>query len=189
MPSLLTSPPDVLTHIAFHLGVLDPLGPPSDLLPLFLTCRHLYNNISVNNAPHLYRALFRATFDYRAPVRRLGPKAEHTSSVVCQFKKYCEALKVIRRGDISIPIQDMTEVFWDAFFMASENDGRNAEQLKWAGLRPFVDRFVRERLWEGREQTHGWPQESSVNALALWLMWFTMDGGMYTTLLSFTIIL
>ena len=121
MPSLLTSPPDVLTHIAFHLGVLDPLGPPSDLLPLFLTCRHLYNNISVNNAPHLYRALFRATFDYRAPVRRLGPKAEHTSSVVCQLRKYCEALKVIRRGDISIPIQDMTEVFWDAFFMASES--------------------------------------------------------------------
>lgn len=180
---MLKAPSDILNAIAYEVAMLDPLGPPCQLFPLLLTCRHMYNTISLSNAPHLYRAIFRSMFDHRAPVRRMGPKADRTSNVVRQLKKYCKALKIIRRGDVYIP--DISSVLWLAFFMAFENDGRNAEQLRWAGLHSFVDRFVRERLWEQREQTSGWPQESPVNALALWLLWFTTNEGVYSMLLSF----
>ncbi|KAI0095185.1 hypothetical protein BDY19DRAFT_902185 [Irpex rosettiformis] len=57
-----------------------------------------------------------------------------------------------------------------------ENDGKNeAHLLEWADLKSFADRVVRERLWEGRERCNGWPEESNMNALALWLMWLTTD--------------
>lgn len=63
-----------------------------------------------------------------------------------------------------------------AFIMMTENDGRNERQLAAAGLADYVERFVLERLWEGKDSTNQWPAESTINALALWLMWFTTDA-------------
>lgn len=66
-----------------------------------------------------------------------------------------------------------------AFIMMTENDGRNECQLAAAGLADYVEHFVLERLWEGRESINQWPAESTINALALWLMWFTTDFGTF----------
>lgn len=70
---------------------------------------------------------------------------------------------------------------WAAFLMMVESDGKNeAQLLEWAGLKTFADRFVRERLWEGRDNYNGWPAESVTNSLALWLMWLTTDEGAFS---------
>ena len=61
----------------------------------------------------------------------------------------------------------------------TENDGRNERQLAAAGLADYVEHFVLERLWEAREPTNQWPAETTINALALWLMWFTTDFGTF----------
>lgn len=69
--------------------------------------------------------------------------------------------------------------------MLLESDGRNYVQLvRWAGVRVWVGRFVRERLWEGRndgaeegEGGGGWPKDSMCNALALWILWMVEDEG------------
>jgi hypothetical protein len=114
-------------------------------------------------------------FDLGAVRRRFGPKRIRTTNLAFQLKKYCINLQDIRRGDIYSP--HIHDVLRTAFFMASENDGKNACQLEWAGLDGFVDRFVRARLCENIAQYNGWPVESSVNALALWLMWFTTTRG------------
>ncbi|THH31032.1 hypothetical protein EUX98_g3171 [Antrodiella citrinella] len=118
-------------------------------------------------------------FDVRAAGRRFGPRACYSSNLAVQFKKYCTTLKHIRQANLDA--DSLTLDLWNAFFMMIENDGRNAAQLEWAGLRTFVDKLVRERLWHNRGASHGWPAENTVNALALWLMWFTTDQDTINT--------
>lgn len=62
--------------------------------------------------------------------------------------------------------------------MLMEDDGKNRCQLDAAGLPDFVDRFVRERLYE--KSVEGWPAENEVNSLAIWLLWLTATEGAFT---------
>ncbi|KAH8094756.1 hypothetical protein BXZ70DRAFT_947440 [Cristinia sonorae] len=170
---LCSIPTTILELIALETALLDPLGPPADLIPLLQTCQYINHVLSFKRSRHLYALIFRNMFDYRAANRRFGPRACYSSNLAVQLKTYCRTLKHIRRADMDAESLDLD--LWNAFFMMSENDGRNAIQLQWAGLKDFVDRLVRERLWHDRATSHNWPQESTKNALALWLMWFTTD--------------
>ena len=171
-------PSTVLENIALETCVVEPLGPPSDLVPLLLTCKHIYVQLAFLYNRHFYARIFRAKFDTRAALRRLGSRASYTANLANQLRIWCQCLTHIKRGDI---MSSQTPKFlWAAFFMMVESDGKNeAQLLEWADLKTFVDRFVRERLWESRDDYHGWPAESSVNALALWLMWLTTDEGAF----------
>jgi hypothetical protein len=115
-------------------------------------------------------------FDLGAVRRRFGLKGIRSKNLAAELKVYCTNLQELRRGDVYSP--RIHEILRTAFFMATESDGKNFYQLQWAGLDRFVDRFVRTRLCEDVTQNNGWPAESSVNALALWLMWFTTTPGM-----------
>lgn len=168
-------PTTILEQILQETALVNPLGPPADIVPLLQTCRYLHHVLSLNNNRHLYARIFRSMFDYRAASRRFGPRACYSSNLAVQLKKYCSTLRRIRHANLDSDTLNLD--LWNAFFMMMENDGRNAAQLEWAGLKPFVDRLVRERLWHGREASHDWPAENTVNALALWLMWFTTDQG------------
>ncbi|KAI0357969.1 hypothetical protein OH77DRAFT_1475866 [Trametes cingulata] len=170
--SLCSLPSDVLEHIAFRVATVDLLGPPRHLVSLLCTCRHIYSTLSINDNAYLYARIFRAKFDYRAAGRRMSEEASYSSGLAPQLTYYCRALGDIRRGDIDSP--DITQAFWYAFAMCSENDGRNAAQLEWAGLFDCVERFIIEKLWSNRERCGGWPLEDVVNSLALWLYWFSM---------------
>ncbi|GJE89645.1 hypothetical protein PsYK624_057490 [Phanerochaete sordida] len=165
----------ILEHIGLEVAVVDPLGPPSDLISLLCTCRHIHSCLSFDNNRHLYARIFRQKFDTRAVVRRFGDRCTRLNTTAAQLKVYCELLKRIRRGDTAADPETIKVDFRMALFMFLENDGRNEAQLQWAGLGAFVDRFVRTRLREGCDQTAGWPPESEMNALALWLLWFTTD--------------
>lgn len=165
----------ILENIAHETTLIDPFGPPSTLIPLLLTCRHIHNALSFKSCSHLYARIFRSRFDYRAASRRFGIRATYSPTLAKQLKKYCITLKRFRRGDINS--DTLQDDFYLAFFMMSENDGRNYVQLQWAGLPAFVDRFVRQRLWDDRESSNGWPAENRINSLALWLLYFTTTKG------------
>lgn len=172
-------PAVILESIGLEVTVVDPLGPPKDLIALLLTCKHIYHVLAFDNNRHLYARIFSCKFDTRAAYRRFGARAAYTSNLAHQLKVYSACLKRIRHGDIHAP--SLTKDLWISFFMMVESDGKNEAQLiEWARLHTFVDRLVRERLWEGRENHNGWPAESNLNALALWLMWFTTDEGAFS---------
>ncbi|THH19371.1 hypothetical protein EW146_g1793 [Bondarzewia mesenterica] len=162
-------PREIWEHIAFQMVFLDPTGRPSALLPLLSTCSFLHNTLRFHHNKSLYARIFSCMFDPDAARRRFGDRAVRTSNLASQLRLYWETLKHIRGGDIHSP--QNVDYFWIAFFMLMENDGRNAVQLRQAGLGPFVENFVRSRLWEDAE--NGWPTESPINSLALWLMWCT----------------
>lgn len=168
-------PDEVLEAIAFKVTLSEPLGPPKGLLPLLYTCKRIYDVLKFDRSSDLYARVFKGRFDFTAVRRRRSPRCLRSSNVALQLKEYCTTLKNIRKGDIYLP--DIFSTLRCAFIMATESDGRNACQLEWAGLGPLVDRFVRTRLYEGAATNNGWPEESSINAVALWLMWFTTTRG------------
>lgn len=172
VPDMLCLPHDILLRIALELALTDPTSNPHHLIPLLRSCKHIYNVLSSYD---LYASIFKARFDTSAPLRRFGAPALYSSNLTHQLVRYCRVLKHIRRADIYSPT--ILEDFWMAFIMMTENDGKNERQLAAAGLPDYVEHFVLERLWEGRESTNQWPAESTINALALWLMWFTTDFG------------
>lgn len=172
-------PLSILENICLEVAVINPLGPPVDLIPLLQTCKSIYRSLAWQFDRHLYARIFRAKFDTRAAIRRMGARAGYTSHLAKQLPIYSQCLKRIRKGDIHA--STVHKDLWTCFLMMVESDGKNEAQLvEWAGLTTFIDRVVRERLWEGRDDHHGWPAESSFNALALWLMWFTTDDGAFS---------
>lgn len=167
----------VLEEIGLAVATTDPIGLPKDIVALLLSCRHIYSQLSYKYNSYLYGRIFHAMFDTRAVRRRLGLEALYSKNLSKQLRTYCLTLKRIRMGELSAPT--VCEDLWAAFFMLMENDSKNYVQLDWAGLRRFVDGFVRLRLWDDREDSFGWPAESTINALALYLMWYTTDCGKY----------
>ncbi|KAH9950972.1 hypothetical protein B0H21DRAFT_776357 [Amylocystis lapponica] len=170
---LCTVPVTILENIAFEVTVLDALGPPSDLVSLLLTCKYVYGCLSFDNCRALYARIFRCKFDHRAAFRRMGSRATYSSNLAKQLRVYSLALQRIRRSDIQS--EYLVDDLWTAFIMCTENDGKNEAQLERAGLSSLLDNLVRTRLWEDREHSNGWPAESTLNALAIWLIWFTID--------------
>ena len=170
---LCSVPPEILDKVAFEL-VSDILqGPPSVLLPLLQTCKHINRSLSTTGCIDLYSRIFKAKFDHLSAIRRIARPI--SSEYVEQLMDCCKLLQVIRSGDIYSA--DIDHVLFMALIMMMENDGKNRVQLEWAGLDEFVHRFVRERLHETRERYNGWPEESAQNACALWLMWMMTTEG------------
>ncbi|KIJ66590.1 hypothetical protein HYDPIDRAFT_26924 [Hydnomerulius pinastri MD-312] len=161
-------PLEILEDVTSEL-LDDPYSSPSAILSLLLTCKQIYQLLGVRVNKHLYARIYGTRFDRSAASRRLGELGSNSPGLSFQLFAYCRALRCIRRGDIYA--HDILPTFWSCFSMMMENDGKNRCQLEVAGLPDFVDRFVRERLHEGSED--GWPAESEVNSLAMWLLWFT----------------
>jgi hypothetical protein len=197
-------PLEILDSIAFELTALTPLGPPSTLIPLLLTSHHLLSCLSSKTNPALHARIFKYKFDVSA-VERRAFKPSH-AQCIDQMKHYCRAMKVLRRGDVyacpkrhddtaapgeeasaaydpspddvSGDDNDAQDAMFTAFMMMLEDDGRNFRQLvEWAHADVFAERYVRERLYEGRERNDGWPVESSANCCAMWLMWMLTTEG------------
>lgn len=172
-PHICSIPREILELIALEIVLLEGSGRPADLVSLFSTCSDLYNKLSFNSCPALYARLYKGMFDTGAALRRLGPKAVRSSNLASQFRVNCSMLRRIRQGDVYSPY--LLQDFWLAFLLITENDGKNRVQLEEAGLGPVVNAFVRTRLWEDAE--NGWPRESIINALALWLLWCMTSQG------------
>ena len=166
-------PDEILENIALELLRLKRECNVKELIPLLLTNHRIHEALSFQGSSNLAARIFKIKFDVGAALRRSGPKAMRSTNLKAQLRIFCDTLQDIRSGNIFNP--NIVDIFRNAYFMASENDGKNAYQLEWANLGEFVDRFVRERLSENEH--NGWPADSSVNSLALWLMWFTTTRG------------
>lgn len=166
-------PIEILERIGLEVALLSPLGPPVDLIPLLCTCKYVNYNLSFHRSKDLYAKIFRGMFDVDAPRRRFGRRAIHSRFLASQLKTYCITLQRIRRGDISSP--DVEDILRTAFILLTENDGKNRAQLEWANTYSFVNNFVRHRLWQ--DSVNGWPRDTPLHSLALWVMWCMTDGG------------
>lgn len=170
---LLRLPREILENIGCEVAAAAPLGRVSN--PLLFTCRFLYETFSIDSpqSSTLYARIFRAKFDASAIARRYGPRALRSSNLAWQLREYCETLDFFERHR-NIYAHDLQRHFMNAFLMMVESDGKNWVQLERVGLAGFVDDFVRNRLWSTADALNaGWPEETTLNSLALWLVWFT----------------
>jgi hypothetical protein len=168
-------PAEILENIGLEVIRFELLGPPKALISLLCTCKSVHNTLASNRCHNLYARIFEIKFDIGAIRRRFGSKSVRSTDLAIQLKKYCTNLQKIRRGDVYSP--DICDILWTSFLMFTEDDGKNASQLAWAGLDTFVGQFVIAWLREDVVQHNDWPAESNVNALALWFMWFTTTRG------------
>ena len=176
---LLAIPQELLEGIALHLALSNTTGPPVHLIPLLCTCKYVRHAL---NSTDLYSKIFRGMFDVDAVFRRLGPRALHSRFLASQLKTYCTTLRRIRHGDIFAP--DVEDVLRTAFILLTENDGKNRAQLEWANTYGFVNNFVRRRLWH--DPVNGWPRDTPLHSLVLWVMWCMTDQSVSPFLLSDT---
>ncbi|KAI0314703.1 hypothetical protein OF83DRAFT_420328 [Amylostereum chailletii] len=167
---------ETMDEVVLHAVALDALeGPPSALRSLCLTSRRLHSTLSVDATPSLYSRLFQCKFDISAAARRLSPQAMEPAHLASELRSRFMALKVIRAGDMDHP--DVTEALLVAHVMLLENDGKNAAQLRWARLGPFLDAYLATRLHSTPVEARGWPAESEANSLVIALLaqWMTQD--------------
>ncbi|KAG2066681.1 hypothetical protein BDR04DRAFT_1121022 [Suillus decipiens] len=162
--SLCKLPAEIFENIVLELVSINGL-----ILPLLQTCKQINNILAFPKNCHLYSSIFHRKFDSAASARRLGTRTHHSRHLVHQLAWYYSALKCIRRADVYD--NGVLDAFWASFALMSENDGKNRHLLEAAGLPDFVDEFIRKRLYE--DNPNGWPNESPINCLALWLLWFT----------------
>jgi hypothetical protein len=165
---LLAIPQELLERIALEVALSSSRGPPVNLVALLCTCKYVHHTLSSTD---LYAKIFRGMFDADAPRRRFGPRAVHSRFLASQLKTYCIALRCIRLGDIFAP--NVEDVLRTALILLTENDGKNRAQLEWANTYTFVNTFVRRRLWN--DPVNGWPRDSPLHALVLWVMWCMTD--------------
>lgn len=173
-------PVEILERIGLEVALLSPLGPPVDLIPFLCTCKYVHHVLSFHTSKDLYAKIFRGMFDVDAPRRRFGRRVLHSRTLALQLKTYCTTLQRIRRGDIFAP--DVEELLRTAFILLTENDGKNRAHLEWANTYGVVNNFLRHRLWE--DPVNGWPRDTPLHSLALWLMWSMTDRGMPPPTLS-----
>ncbi|KIO07216.1 hypothetical protein M404DRAFT_998623 [Pisolithus tinctorius Marx 270] len=164
--SLLALPFEIIERIAINLT--DAHGIQA-LLPLQLTCKYLNSSLGITTNPHIFASYFASHYDVSSASRRFGPQATKSSAYAAQLLRYTHTLARIRSGDIHA--DDVCHTFWTSYLMLIEDDGKNRASLEAAGLPDFVDRFVREHLYDGHR--NGWSADNAVNSLALWLLWLT----------------
>ena len=186
LSSLESAPREVIEEIAFCVALVSFLGPPTSLSAFLRLSKTIYKAVNRNDNPHLYARIFRSKFDIHAVPRRFGNDFALTSEQAHEFVRRCEGLKRIRNnayprylygddGDGGLRI-DM----WMAYIMFLESDGCNALQLiQYARIDRFALEFVRNggRLHDGAQQNEGWVLDTEVNALGMWLFWFTDHGS------------
>src|SRR5712691_2606742 len=91
---LLSIPIEVLERIALELALLQPLGPPTDLIALLCTCKYVHNAFVFSpRSIHLYAKIFCGMFDVDAPRRRFGRHALKPQFLAEQLKTYCTTLR------------------------------------------------------------------------------------------------
>ncbi|KAG2039047.1 hypothetical protein BDR03DRAFT_952673 [Suillus americanus] len=177
-------PQEVMENIAFFVATTTDVGPPSDLLPLLLSCRSLYRALSFDTNLHLCSRIFESKFDLSAAVRRLGQQVATPDVLSKELRKRFVCLKRIRaRADSQIRTPDtmsnspiVSELLWLAYLMMLENDGKNVKQLReYAGMEQWLMEYwfddegaslASKTLLEDE-----WPLDNEHNSLAMWLFW------------------
>ncbi|KAH0834087.1 hypothetical protein J3R83DRAFT_11372 [Lanmaoa asiatica] len=180
-------PQEVLEHIAFLAGTQSLVGPPSDLPSLLLTCRDIYQALSLEANPYLYARIFCSKFDTSSVFRRLGSHVNAPRVLANELKKRWLHLRLIRartnsrigHAEPHQPSPALIDLLWLAYLMMLENDGKNERQLvDYAEMDVWLMEY-----WfddEGASSAahmilrNAWPIEDEKNSIAMWLFWFLL---------------
>ncbi|KAI0035162.1 hypothetical protein K488DRAFT_43975, partial [Vararia minispora EC-137] len=183
--ALLRLPNEILENIALELALSSPargaVGPPSPIILLLLTCRSLYARLSWRWTDVLWARIYKAQFDTTAPRRRFGVHVYSSPFLAKQLRDTWTALRSLKATDLSagplngLAAATLLDDLWEAYILLTENDGKNVCQLRWAGAHDVAKRYILERLMD--DPSDGWPRDSSLTAMALWVFWVTMDLG------------
>jgi len=168
--SILDLPSEILQNVVRFSVSFFPLGPPTELYSLLLTCRTLNQILSKKTALDLYRFIFCLKFDYRAPLSRVG-QDDFLGHSAYELKRRFSALAIFQQRNVYHP--QLTEALWTAYLMTEESDTRqtNVKQLLRAGLPAFLNSYLRYCLYEDSQDVGGWPLLSERNSLALAICW------------------
>lgn len=164
--SILDAPLEVLQKIVQYASLASPLGPPTELASLLLTCRSLHIMI-YPNCGDFYLNIFAQKFDINGPISRLGYGTVRDHAQLELHRRF-SALKLFKEEHVDHP--ELTEALWIAYVMLSDCED-NSRQLLWAGLPSFLGVFIRKHLYRGADSNHGWPILNPRNSLALALSW------------------
>jgi hypothetical protein len=188
-----TCPREILDHIAILLVTDSFLGPPTDLATLLRVSKTIWKSLSLKFNPYVYARIFHLKFDVCAAVRRLGNGCEHTTKLGHELVRLCKGLKRLRSGIYPRTDEDagkndlLREDLWMAYLMFLESDGKNARQLiHYSRVDIFAYDYITlsGRLHYGLEDNGGWIVDNEVNALAVWLFWFTDKGTIFSFALA-----
>lgn len=169
-----TFAPELISRIAILMlseGGFSP-GPPSALLPLTLTCRSINHSLSLNHNSTLLAEVFRLGFDTFAISNRFPSHALSAIHYAEELKRRCKALRRIKAGCMSE--DSLLDDLWVTYLMMLENDGRNAEQLSWAGIPSFLSNLLKTSARPGT-----FFQDPKRVSLVVWLIWLTSTYGMF----------
>ncbi|KAF8890079.1 hypothetical protein BD779DRAFT_286787 [Infundibulicybe gibba] len=158
-------PVEVLSRIGLYVSRCG--SGPGMLVPLLGTCQRIYGMLSLERGnEQLYGSIFNTLFDVGAVSRRaFQPRAK---DLVEQLVKQCQALRVIRRGDVHD--FDVVDAMETGLMMMLEDDGKNRNQLEGAGAYHFARRWLMScmvRDADGYPDVHHLRTTSTV----LWLMY------------------
>ncbi|KAK0200783.1 hypothetical protein DFS33DRAFT_1386705 [Desarmillaria ectypa] len=163
-PSLLGIPPELIRKIVFLAHA--PLGIPSILHPLLLTCRYTY---SILSAPETYSQLFVTHFD--VPPHSIVDETTFRQHAKCEMVRRYMTLRTLHQGQVDS--EHVLDVLWCALsmFQYSAVGQKNIKLLLQAGVSEFLTSFILSRLYDASGENNGWPIENEINCLALLLLW------------------
>jgi hypothetical protein len=192
--SLLDSiPQEVLEQIAFFAATNSFLGPPSDLVPLLTSSRRTYARLSIASNPHLFARIFAHKFDLNPAIRRRGEDSLSPVVISAELRQRFIHLKRLRartdayqsKGGES---QDtLHQLLLRSFVWLLESEEKNEKQLREYAM---LDCWLHEYWfnYDGASnaahlmQDNKWPINDRNTTLAMWLYWFMLKPGEFTTI-------
>ncbi|WVO15750.1 hypothetical protein L204_103412 [Cryptococcus depauperatus] len=186
-------PPEILSHITFYLCITQP--PSSDAIPpipLFQTCRTIYDAVALETNKRLYTRVFKALFDVGAAERRFGWDKTgrgnqgngggrlRAQDWVDELRRRVEALSRLKARIEQKNVAGVTdEELWVVYFMLTENDGKNIKHLMgrqaMVDLPAFLDLYHRQHLLAAA-LAPGYPKETVGRSVAMWIGWLVLES-------------
>lgn len=205
--SLATVPYEILDQIGLFAGTDTLIGPPKTLASLLLVNKRIHSYLSFHSNPLLYAQIFTSKFDTRHVYRRRLPHIVTNVELAEELKARCIYLHRFKLRTDSLMERDLTALIRDqtlsaarihtlspgdstnsmlatAYLMMLENNGLNERQLReYARIEDWLNRY-----WFDSDGASGvvsslrgqmWPQNSELNAVAMWLFWMLLKPGRF----------
>lgn len=174
MPSFALSLPSETWEEIFLFAIRQtPLGPPTLIHSLHLTCRAFNRLLSSQVHPTFYGQIFIHKFDAVASLSRLGMRDTLPVHLRDELQTHCSALRCIRQVQLEgcFDHPQLLASFRTAYLMLLADDGKNLAQLNAVGLPQLVYSYLKTHWLPPPCENSGWPVENEMNSLATALFW------------------
>lgn len=174
MPSAILRLPSETWEEIFLTAIRQtPLGPPTLLHSLHLTCRAFHRLLTSEFHPTFFGQVFIDKFDAAISHSRLGIRNMLPAHLQDELHTHCAALQCIRQvvSDGYFDHPQLLATFRTAYLMLLADDGKNLAQLNAVGLPSLVHRYLMTRWLPPAYENNGWPVENEMNSLVVALFW------------------